>query len=75
MSTGWDSEYGGIVESNRSRTGKVSRNTRFQANLCTVDDERYNAFVTLKPEFAEDLALHVVRIFTVKRLMNLTIHR
>ena len=57
-----------IVESTRSRTGKVSRYTQIQVNLCTADGERHNVFVTLKPELAEDLAAHFARIFNVKRL-------
>ncbi len=59
-----------IVESIPSRKGKVSRYTQIQVNLCTGDNKRYNAFVTLKTERANDLANHLARILYVKRVIH-----
>lgn len=56
------------VESSPSRKGKVSRYTQIQVNLCTLNNQRHNAFVTLKAERADDLAIHLARIFNVERV-------
>lgn len=58
------------VESRPSRKGKVSRYTQIQVNLRTRDNQRHNAFVTLKAERANDLATHLARILNVEWVMH-----
>ena len=60
------------TSTNRSRSGhqrgrKTSRSyTEFQVNLCTSDDERHNALVTLKFEKAEKVGALLAQILEVQ---------
>lgn len=49
----------------RSNRSKRSRYTEYQVNLCTKDNERHNAFITLKAEKAQELGTQIAQLFDV----------
>lgn len=54
-----------VVRHRSNRSMQRSRYTEYQVNVCLVDDERENLFITLKAEKSEKTAKRMAAIFQV----------
>ncbi|MFT4728934.1 MAG: hypothetical protein ACI9UN_003447 [Granulosicoccus sp.] len=53
------------VKRRSNRSKRSNSYTEYQVNLCTADDERHNAFITLKSEKADQLGSQLANLFNV----------
>lgn len=53
------------VKRRSNRSARSNSYIQYQVNLCMADDERHNAFITLKPEIADALANQLAKMFSV----------
>ncbi len=54
-----------LVKSRTNKSTRLASYTEYQVNLCLLDNERYNVFVTRKVKKAEDLARELAQLFDV----------
>lgn len=54
-----------VVKHRSSKSKRRSTYTEYQVNLCTLDAERHNVFITLKSEKAKDLGNKLAQMFGV----------
>ena len=54
-----------LVKNRTNKSARLASYTEYQVNLCLLDNERCNVFVTRKVQKAEDLAYELAQLFDV----------